>query len=228
MQPSQFEIQREVEALRDLRRRSTNPGALSIDPDLPTQPSPPSPSTAYWAANTDSEASSSSSHDGRSTTESSATSLSGNNIGGKTGEDTADDPFHLFWVPASVHPEIAPAEFRAFLQEHARSPPTNEDATVSRSSSISSPLGRKRSMLSRQYRPSEDDGVDQEGEQKIVPLRRNRTSIHTNPGPQLTIDDLQKLERLAEKASKNDDPSELRTMLRRSLSLNISPTGALH
>lgn len=220
-QPSQLEIQREVEALRDLRRRSTAPGALAMDPDLPNQPSPSSTSTAYWAAaaaNADSEASSSSSsHDD---TESSATSLSGE----KAGDSPANDPFHLFWVPADVHPEIAPAEFRAFLKEHSRSPSSSAESGVSRSSSLaSSSLGRRRSMLSKQYSPSEDDGVGSEQEEAVVPLRRNRSSYHAHPGPNLTINDLQKLERLAEQATDKDDTSELRTMLRRSLSLNMTP-----
>ncbi len=80
-------------------------------------------------------------------------------------------------------------------------------------------------MLSRQYRPSENDGVGEEDEQ-IVPLRRNRTSILNKHGPQLTISDLQRLEELAEEASESDDPSKLRSILRRSLSYNVSPTGA--
>lgn len=62
-------------------------------------------------------------------------------------------------------------------------------------------------------------------EERVVPIRRNRTSYFSNPGPQLTISDLQKLEELAEEASQSDDPSKLRTILRRSLSLNIAPSG---
>ena len=57
-----------------------------------------------------------------------------------------------------------------------------------------------------------------------MPLRRNRTSYVNMP--QLTINDLQKLEELAEEASKSDDPSKLRSILRRSLSMNIAPSGA--
>lgn len=207
MQPSQLEIQREVEALRDIRRRSTTPGALALDPDLPNQGGPPTSPTTAWSSQASMpddqpEASSSSSHDPTI---------------------PADDPFHLFWVPASVHPEIAPAEFRAFLKEHAHVDP-NAPATVGRAPSISGGLGRKKSMLSRQYRPSEHDGVGEDGkEETIVPLRRNR-SIYQNPGPQLTINDLQRLEELAEEASASDDPSKLRNILRRSLSLNVSPT----
>ena len=79
-------------------------------------------------------------------------------------------------------------------------------------------------MLSRQYKPSANDGVGEQ-EEEVVPLRRNRTS-YVPPVPQLTISDLQKLEELAEEASKSDDPSKLRIVLRRSLSLNIAPSGA--
>ena len=39
------------------------------------------------------------------------------------------------------------------------------------------------------------------------------------------FEELQKLEELAEKASKSDDPTELRTVIRRSLSLNVAPSG---
>ena len=227
MQPSEYEIQREVEALRDLRRRSTNPGALVIDPDLPNQSSLSSPtwlpksptlkSPILSNADTDSIGSSS---EGSSSSDSSSRQAEAAN-------NPSDDPFHLFWVPASLHPEIAPAEFRAFLKEHARSPSdgseTSEESPSPSSLSSSSSLNRRRSMLSRQYRPKLNDGVEEES---VVPLKRNRSILYpTNPGPQLTISDLQKLEELAEEASVNDDPSRLRNVLRRSLSLNLSPSG---
>lgn len=78
-------------------------------------------------------------------------------------------------------------------------------------------------MLSRQYKPAPNDGVGEEEDDEVVPLRRNRTSYASVP--QLTINDLQKLEELAEEASKSDDPSKLRSVLRRSLSMNIAPSG---
>lgn len=231
LQPSEYDIQREVEALRDIRRRSTTPGALTIDPDLPNQSPPSSPTYRLGTSPTASSFHADSSGSALSD-ESSVDSGSGS--GTSSGESSsppnnpADDPFHLFWVPASLHPEIAPAEFRAFLKEHARSPPSSDgSSSLDRSGSVSSlssssSLGRKRSMLSRQYRPTEHDGVENE---HVVPLRRNRSSLYTNHGPQLTINDLQKLEELAEEASESDDPSRLRNVLRRSLSLNISPSG---
>ncbi|KAI0825509.1 hypothetical protein BC629DRAFT_1275545 [Irpex lacteus] len=197
MQPSEFEIQREVETLRDIRRRSSAQGSI-IDPDLPAVSSDSSSSSTYW------EDSSSSSH----SHESDNSTVSG------------DDPLNLFWVPARLHPEIAPAEFRQFLKEHARSP--GDGAALGRSSSMGSTgLGRKKSMLSRQYNPEDKDAVEEE---KVVPIRRNRSSIYGNQGPQLTINDLQKLEQLAEEASESSDPSKLRSILRRSMSLNIAPS----
>ncbi|EPQ56624.1 hypothetical protein GLOTRDRAFT_138303 [Gloeophyllum trabeum ATCC 11539] len=208
MQPSEDEIQREVEALRDIKRRSTaqgGPGALLLDPDLPSQSSPPSPHSWSGSSSTAVDDSSSSSHE----------SASGR-------ESPAEDPFHLFWVPASLHPEIAPDQFRAFLKEHARAPPDG-NVTLSRSSSASSTgLGRKQSMLRKQYKPRPNDGVEEE--EVVVPLRRDRSSYYANAGPQLTISDLQKLEELADEASKSDDPSKLRSVLRRSLSMNIAPS----
>lgn len=218
MQPSEIEIQREVEALRDIRRRSTSQGSLTLDPDLPNATSPVSPSATYWSQTTtpnltDAD-SSSSSHENSS-----------------WGGSQSDDPLHLFWVPANVHPEIAPAEFRAFLKEHARTVPADGAGTPERSNSTLSTrsfsrLGRKRSMLSKQYDPAADDGVESEA---VTPLRRNRTGLGSKrASPQLTINDLQRLEELAEEAQGSDDPEKLRMALRRTLSMNVSPTGESH
>ena len=208
MQPSQDEIQREVENIRDIKRRSTlqgGPGVLILDPDLPSPGAQAAAAQAsYWNPSSDDSSSDSHSHEDAS------------------GSDSAsDDPLHLFWVPANMHPEIDPGQFRAFLKEHARTP---TEATLGRSESISSAssLGRKKSMLSRQYRPSENDGIEDE---RVVPLRRNRSSLYASSGPQLTI---KELDELVEEASQSRDPSKLRSVLRRSLSMNISPSGAWH
>ncbi|KAJ1307007.1 hypothetical protein OPQ81_007987 [Rhizoctonia solani] len=138
---------------------------------------------------------------------------------------------HLFWVPAHLHPEIAPSEFRAFLKEHARAASDEgheggSEATSSEEGSDDKPLPfpgparalstgvtRKKSMLSRQYRPGTNDEDDEP-----QPVRRSRTSIYG--GPQLTINDLQKIDELAQDA----DPAKLRAVLRRSLSLNVAPS----
>jgi hypothetical protein len=207
MQPSHDEIQREVENLRDIKRRSTlqgGPGALILDPDLPTPGAQAAAAQAtYWGPNDDSSSDSHSQEDSSSS------------------DSASDDPFHLFWVPANVHPEIDPAQFRTFLKEHACAP---GEGGLSRSESLSdASLGRKKSMLSRQYRPSEDDGVEDE---RVLPIRRNRSSLYGTLGPQLTIKDLEKLDELVEEASQSRDPSKLRSVLRRSLSMNVSPSGA--
>ena len=214
MQPSQFEIQREVENLRDIRRRSSagGPGALVLDPDLPNQSALAAAAQLnYWDPSQTASGSSSSAEE------------SGSSADDHDDASDGGDPSSLFWVPARLHPEIAPAEFRAFIKEHASFPADGSiplDRTLSTSSAG---LGRKKSMLNREYKPRENDGV--ENESQVVPLRRNRTSYY-NPGPQLSISDLQKLDELAEEASQSDDPSKLRSVLRRSLSFNMSPSGA--
>lgn len=76
-------------------------------------------------------------------------------------------------------------------------------------------------MLSRQYDPTKDGSSSED--EHVVPIRRNR-SIYGHQGPQLTISDLQKLEELAEEASQSRDPSKLRSVLRRSISLNVAPS----
>ncbi|KAA1469116.1 hypothetical protein DENSPDRAFT_878673 [Dentipellis sp. KUC8613] len=216
MQPSQDEIQREVENLRDIRRRSTAQGGLVIDPDLPaTTAQGAAAAAAYWSPTATDDSSSGDSHSNDGTDESASTA--------------SDDPFHLFWVPARMHPEIDPAQFRAFLKEHARAPAdggaplgrTNSMSSLASTSSGASGLGRKKSMLSRQYQPSEHEQPEDE---RVVPLRRNRTSYYQASGPQLTIRDLEKLDELAEEASNSSDPSKLRSVLRRSLSMNVAPS----
>lgn len=209
MQPSHDEIQREVENIRDIKRRSTlqgGPGTLIHDPDLPTPGAQAAAAQqGYWTPSDDSSSDSHSHEDSLASDSASA----------------SDDPFHLFWVPANMHPEIDPAQFRAFLKEHAHAP---AEVGLARSGSLGSAaaLGRKKSMLSRQYRPTENDGVEDE---HVVPLRRNRSSLYGGSGPQLTIKDLEKLDELAEEASQSRDPSKLRSVLRRSLSMNMSPSG---
>jgi len=68
-----------------------------------------------------------------------------------------EDPSKLFWVPARLHPELAPKEFKTFIEEKVdkirrRSGDSDTllpDGTLSRESS-SGGLRRKKSMLSRQ------------------------------------------------------------------------------
>ncbi|KAJ9103823.1 hypothetical protein QFC21_002285 [Naganishia friedmannii] len=203
----------------------------------------------------------------------------------------SDDPRHLYWVPAHLHPELAPTEFRAFLKEHAygdsanantgdasslaRSPSwlaragangTGMVADLARRSSslrdgsvrpsqsglgpvgsapsaqsvpslgAASSLSRKRSMLSRQYHPRQNDDV--ENEPPPLPLHRqgslsrSLTRSRSVRGSGIygggaadqgvTLEDLQKLESIADEAAESGDPEVMRTLLKRSLTLNFS------
>lgn len=211
--PSAQEIEREVAALRDIRRRSgqAGPGSIPLDPDLPPNgPGGEASAGGYWD-----------NYNGPPQRRPSTKIPQQNEPDvSQEADDASDDPSHLFWVPAHLHPEIAPAEFRAFLREHTASP--DGSTPLARSLSSSSSLGRKKSLLSKQYTPAVNDHI--EDERLPVSVKRNRSSIYSTAGPQLTISDLQKLEQLAEEAAASDDPSKLRKVLRRSLSLNVAPS----
>jgi len=142
-------------------------------------------------------------------------------------------------VPAHLHPELAPGEFRAFLKAHTHPDPLNADASdageaagLSRTSSWLSrnvsarrgtqDLGRKRSMLSRQYQPTLGDNVDEE--RPPVPVRDRNSVYGGREGEQgLTLEDLQNLEMVMNEADETDDPEEMRSILRRTLSMNKAP-----
>lgn len=213
--PSAREIEQEVANLRHIRQRSsqTGPGSIPLDPDLPPNgPGGSASAGGYWDNYT-----------GPPQRRPSARLRQQNDepTPSQDADDVPDDPSHLFWVPAHLHPEIAPGEFRAFLREHTAASPDGTTPLV-RSLSSSSSLGRKKSLLSKQYTPSANDHI--EDERPPVSVKRNRSSIYSTAGPQLTIGDLQKLEQLAEEAAASDDPSKLRKVLRRSLSLNVAPS----
>jgi activator of mitotic machinery (Cdc14 phosphatase activation) len=65
-----------------------------------------------------------------------------------------EDPSRLFWVPASVHPELAPNQFKTFIQERVRtlkrSSLSEQPLAPENTSAGASGLRRKKSMLSRQ------------------------------------------------------------------------------
>ncbi|TQN72166.1 Protein zds1 [Colletotrichum shisoi] len=70
-----------------------------------------------------------------------------------TGDDDENDPSRLLWVPAAVHPELAPTEFKNFLEDRVktirRRSGDSSDGGMDRSDSGGG-LRRKKSMLSRQ------------------------------------------------------------------------------
>lgn len=93
------------------------------------------------------------------------------------GDDDENDPSRLLWVPARVHPELAPTEFKTFLASRLQSirrrsgdsflSVSDEKYGGGSDSMGSSSLRRKKSMLSRQLDNPDDrtfegsaDGTD--------------------------------------------------------------------
>lgn len=81
-----------------------------------------------------------------------------------TGNDDEDDPSRLLWVPARVHPELAPSEFKSFLENRVnsirrRSGESHFSIDGDGESSEASSLRRRKSMLSHQI-DSSGSGVE--------------------------------------------------------------------
>ncbi|KAJ5595150.1 uncharacterized protein N7459_001358 [Penicillium hispanicum] len=118
-----------------------------------------------------------------------------------------NDASRLFWVPASLHPELAPKEFKSFLESKAD--------LIKRKSGDFSSLGpersgsegglrRKRSMLSRQIDNSSGytDGADR--------LERQRSQSSRRDG--MLSPNLQELETLVDDSNPTDKESLVRGM----------------
>lgn len=239
-----MELQAELDTLRSLRRRSISQPSEGIDPDLPPSPSkythgspPGSPKQLHHVGGPSevpiagpSGSTPSGSSLGRRT---SASSRLSNDIAeeDETSEDQplADNLSELFWLPARLHPEIAPQEFRNFIRDQTR--PEN---LLRRSGSQ---LGRRKSMLSRQYQPSDAETEstsmftsDSESTPSTTPSISRRPSragsFRRSTGlEKLTLADLQKLETIARQAAEegqtgDEGEAQLKRLVRRSLSLN--------
>lgn len=119
-----------------------------------------------------------------------------------------NDASRLFWVPASLHPELAPKEFKSFLESKAdlikRKSGDYSSLGPERQGSGSS-LRRKRSMLSRQIDDSTGykDGADR--------LERQRSQSSKRDG--MLSPNLQQLESLVDDSTPtNKEPSLVRGM----------------
>lgn len=113
-----------------------------------------------------------------------------------SGDDDENDPSRLLWVPARVHPELAPGEFKSFLEKRVHSIRRRSgdsflsvDGDSSQSDSGGG-LRRKKSMLSRQIDNSGGrgavgyvDGAD------ALDRRRSRGSYQSH---ELSLDELVK------------------------------------
>ncbi|KAJ6095720.1 hypothetical protein N7486_006466 [Penicillium sp. IBT 16267x] len=111
-----------------------------------------------------------------------------------------NDASRLFWVPASLHPELAPGEFKSFLESKAdlikRKSGDYSSLGPERPGSQSS-LRRKRSMLSKQIDNSAGytDGAER--------LERQRSQASRRDG--MLGPNLQELETLVDDSSSNKD-----------------------
>ncbi|PQE17710.1 telomere silencing Zds1 protein [Rutstroemia sp. NJR-2017a BVV2] len=123
-----------------------------------------------------------------------------------TGDDDEDDPSRLFWVPARVHPELAPMEFKTFLENRVQS--IKRRSGDQNSLSVNGPdqngsgmgLRRKKSMLSRQIDNSGGRGAVgyQDGAEQL----ERKKSLSSHHAPELRIADLQELDALVRDPSK--------------------------
>lgn len=123
-----------------------------------------------------------------------------------TGADDEDDTSRLFWVPASLHPELAPKEFKTFLEKRiGEIKRTAGDGTLSPNGSQRQGAGgglrRKKSMLSRQI--DNLGGRGAEGYEDGAERLERKRSRSGQPKSSLRVTDLQELDVLAQ------DPSRL-------------------
>ncbi|KAL9121225.1 MAG: hypothetical protein Q9187_002220 [Circinaria calcarea] len=122
-----------------------------------------------------------------------------------SGNADEDDPARLYWVPASVHPELAPKQFQSFLNSRVNAIRRRSgDSTLSVNDPArqgsSGGLRRKKSMLSRQIDNSEGKGADGylDGAER---LDRKR-SLSGQEVPNTGIPNLQELEVLVNDPAK--------------------------
>ncbi|KAJ8128485.1 hypothetical protein O1611_g5146 [Lasiodiplodia mahajangana] len=111
------------------------------------------------------------------------------------GDDDAD-PSRLLWVPAGVHPELAPSEFKNFVEKRVQSmkrrSSENSLSPDSLDRSDSGSLRRKKSMLSRQIENGGGHGGDGyiDGAER---LERRKSQGQSESGvPELSLDELMK------------------------------------
>ena len=127
-----------------------------------------------------------------------------------SGSADEDDRARLFWVPARIHPELAPTEFKTFIDNRVKSiKRRSEERSLSPDGSQQegSGLRRKKSMLSRQIDNTSSDGAD--GYTDGAELLDRKTS---QPGG-VGIQDLQDLEALVSDPSRAKQKLSIDTQL---------------
>ncbi len=127
-----------------------------------------------------------------------------------SGSADEDDRARLFWVPARLHPELAPTEFKTFIDNRVKSiKRRSEERSLSPDGSQQegSGLRRKKSMLSRQIDNTSSDGAD--GYTDGAELLDRKAS---QPGG-VGIQDLQDLEALVSDPSRAKQKLSIDTQL---------------
>lgn len=215
IQISPDQLQSELESIRSLRRISLSQPSSDLDPDLPSTihplplphpldsnpiilPHPTLPATHHPTPTSPSLPQPSQSIQA---------------------SQELDPNSNLFWLPARLHPEIAPQEFKAFIEEAtkpenllrrtssalgSRRRSNNPAASDHDDPSIPTGLSRKKSMLSKLYDPNDHDPQSPSPPRLTDrPITRGHSMSSPRPlgrGAQglesLTINDLQRLESL--------------------------------
>lgn len=111
-----------------------------------------------------------------------------------SGDDDESDPSRLLWVPANVHPELAPEQFKSFLERRVTSMKRRSGDSmlsnegVQRSDSFN--LKRTKSKLSRQI----DNSAGRGGEGYVDGATRleRQKSVNGYATPELSLDELVK------------------------------------
>lgn len=133
--------------------------------------------------------------------------------------DGDEDASRLFWVPAKIHPELAPKEFKAFLENKTEqikrksgefNMPDDSLAQRSNSLGVGSGLRRKKSMLSRQIDNSNGKGGEgyQDGAERLERKRSSRGEYHETKLEDLAsiVNDPERLQRLSLESSQQQSP----------------------
>ncbi|KAL9128517.1 MAG: hypothetical protein Q9217_002813 [Psora testacea] len=118
-----------------------------------------------------------------------------------------DDRARLYWVPASVHPELAPMEFKTFLDKKVKSLKRRSEEKQANLSpeglqrdGSSASLRRRKSMLSRQIDNTDGQGAEgyQDGAERLDRRRSHGSRDMLGSG----INNLQDLETLVSEPAK--------------------------
>ncbi|ROW03635.1 hypothetical protein VPNG_07212 [Cytospora leucostoma] len=125
-----------------------------------------------------------------------------------TGDDDEADPSRLLWVPANVHPELAPDQFKSFLERRVNSVKRRSDDSMLSADGLQSggsgSLRRTKSKLSRQIDNSGGHGA--EGYMDGADRLQRQDSLNGYSTPELSLEELvndptKAVQKLAQEAS---------------------------